>query len=74
MTIGMQWHDWLALFGQYLALSMKPGSSAQKPEKLFRERGLLTMMVVLGLGFLAATLIDSPALEALTEQQFINLR
>ena len=64
----------VALFGQYLALSMKPGSSAQKPEKLFRERGLLTMMVVLGLGFLAATLIDSPALEALTEQQFINLR
>ena len=64
----------VALFGQYLALSMQPGSSAQKPEKLFRERGLLTMMVVLGLGFLAATFIDSPFLESLTAQRFIDLR
>jgi hypothetical protein len=29
------------LFSQYLALSMHPGSSAQKPEKLFREHGLI---------------------------------
>ena len=64
----------VALFGHYLALSMQPGSSAQKPEKLFRERGLLTMMVVLGLGFLAATFVDSPFLESFTDQQFIDLR
>jgi hypothetical protein len=33
----------IALFGYYLALSMKPGSSAQNPEKLFREPKLIVM-------------------------------
>ena len=28
MTIVMQWHDWLALFGQYMLLSMLSISGA----------------------------------------------
>src|SRR5262249_23881081 len=27
------------LFGNYMAISMHPGSTAQKPERLFREKG-----------------------------------
>lgn len=60
-----------ALFGQYLALSMQPGSTAQKPEKLFRERGLMLIAFALGLAFVATTFIDVPILNNLTEQQFI---
>ena len=37
----------IALFAKYLALSMEPGSSAQKPEKLFRESGLIALVALL---------------------------
>jgi hypothetical protein len=59
------------LFSQYLALSMLPGSSAQKPEKLFREQGLMMMVVVLALSFLITTFVDFPTLQILTEQRYI---
>lgn len=63
----------VALFGHYLALSMQPGSSAQKPEKLFRERGLLVLVALLGVGFLATTFVRIPLLDVLTAQRFISL-
>jgi 4-hydroxybenzoate polyprenyltransferase len=63
-----------ALFGKYLALSMRPGSTAQKPEKLFREKGLMLISAGLGAAFLFATFIDVPGLESLSEQQFIQIR
>lgn len=58
-------------FCQYLALSVQPGSSAQKPEKLFRERGLMTMVGVLAVTFVFTTLVDIPFVESFTKQQFI---
>ncbi len=61
------------LFAKYLALSMLPGSSAQKPEKLFRERGLIAIVLVLAAVFLFATFVDIPGLDALTAQRFISL-
>jgi 4-hydroxybenzoate polyprenyltransferase len=61
------------LFGKYLALAMKPGSSAQKPEKLFRERSLVLLVAVLGVAFLALTVVNVPALEPLVEQHYILL-
>ena len=61
----------IALFGQYLSLSMQPGSAAQKPEKLFRERALISLVLLLAVAFVVATLVDIPALAALTEQRFI---
>ncbi len=60
------------LFCQYLALSIQPGSSAQKPEKLFRERGLMIMVTILVLLFLITTLVDIPSIENLTKQQYIT--
>ncbi len=62
-----------ALFAKYLALSMLPGSTAQKPEKLFRERGLMLITGALAATFVLATYVDIPMLERLTDQQFIEV-
>ncbi len=63
----------IALFATYLGLAMQPGSSAQAPEKLFRERGLLVLVMLLAGTFVLATLVDVPPLERLTEQRYISL-
>jgi 4-hydroxybenzoate polyprenyltransferase len=64
----------IALFAQYLALSMEPGSVAQKPEKLFRERTLIGFVALLAALFLFATYINIPALDALTGQRYISVQ
>ncbi|MFK0162474.1 UbiA family prenyltransferase [Rhizobium sp. NPDC090279] len=61
------------LFVYYLAISMQPGSSAQAPEKLFRERGLMLLIVMIAIVFLASTFINIPMLEQFTAQQYISL-
>jgi 4-hydroxybenzoate polyprenyltransferase len=63
-----------ALFGQYLALSMRHGSVAQKPEKLFRERTLMLIAALLGLVFIVATFVDMPFLVTLTAQNYVEIR
>lgn len=63
----------IALFAQYLALSMRAGSSAQAPEKLFRETGLLVTVVLSAIVFTIATFVDFPTLTTLSEQHFIAL-
>ncbi len=62
-----------ALFVQYLSLSMLAGSTAQKPEKLFRETRLMIVVGLLVAAFAVATLVDLPWLDQLTEEQFIVL-
>jgi 4-hydroxybenzoate polyprenyltransferase len=64
----------IALFGYYMALSSKPASSAQNPEKLFRERKLIALVVLLAGTFLLATFVDIPALSVFTGQQYITLK
>jgi len=65
---------WITLlFGYYLALSMKPGSTAQKPEKLFKEKGLMLIVLVLAGSFIFTTFVDMPFLNDLSEQKFIQL-
>lgn len=59
------------LFSHYLALSMQSGSSAQNPEKLFRERRLMIMVLTLAALFLVTTFVNFPSLQVLTEQRFI---
>ena len=53
----------IALFAKYLALSMEPGSSAQKPEKLFKESGLIVLIVWLVAIFSVTTFTNIPELE-----------
>jgi 4-hydroxybenzoate polyprenyltransferase len=63
----------IALFGHYLALSMEPASTAQRPEKLFKERTLIALVGLLAVTFLFATYVDIPALEIFTGQRYIGL-
>ncbi len=63
----------IALFAQYLALSMHPGSSAQNPEKLFRERRLIALVALLAATFILMTFVNVPALDALLGQRYISL-
>lgn len=63
----------IALFGYYMALSMKPGSSAQNPEKLIGERGLVLLIALLTVMFLLLTFIDVAALEGLASQRYIAI-
>lgn len=61
------------LFGKYLALSMAAGSTAQKPERLFRETGLLAIVGLTAALFAIFTYIDIPALEIYSTQRYIVL-
>jgi 4-hydroxybenzoate polyprenyltransferase len=63
----------IALFGHYLALSMAPDSTAQRPEKLFKERSLIALVGLLSVTFLFATYVDIPILELFTGQRYIGL-
>jgi 4-hydroxybenzoate polyprenyltransferase len=62
-----------ALFAQYLALSLKRDSVAQKPEKLFREHYLMVTVAVTSGLLVALTFVDIPRLDVLTTQHFIEL-
>jgi 4-hydroxybenzoate polyprenyltransferase len=64
----------IVLFAKYLALSMESGSSAQKPEKLFRESGLIVLVALLTVLFVLTTFINIPALEAFTGQRYIGFQ
>lgn len=64
----------IAMFGYYLALSTKPASSAQNPEKLFREPRLIALVVILAVLFVVATYVDMPFLSVFSGQRFITLQ
>jgi 4-hydroxybenzoate polyprenyltransferase len=64
----------IALFGYYLALSTRPASSAQAPEKLFRERKLIALVVLLAGMFVLTTYVDMPLLDVFSGQQYITLK
>jgi 4-hydroxybenzoate polyprenyltransferase len=61
------------LFGKYLAMSLRPASIAQKPERLFGEPGLMAIVVVVVAIFALCTVVNIPALAPLTSQRFIAL-
>jgi len=63
----------IALFACYMTIAIAPGSSAQKPEKLFREPAIVGLVVLLAGTFLFATVIDIPVLNALAVQQYIRI-
>ncbi len=62
-----------ALFCVYLAIGLKPGSSAQAPEKLFKEKRLMAIVVVLVVVLVVLSFVDVPWLERLTDPHFIEL-
>ncbi|MFL5014448.1 MULTISPECIES: UbiA family prenyltransferase [Rhizobium] len=64
----------IALFKDYFVMATKPGSTAQKPEKLFREPGLIAIVAALVAAFIFTTFVDIPLLVTLTEQHYIIVR
>jgi 4-hydroxybenzoate polyprenyltransferase len=64
----------IALFGYYLALSTRAASSAQNPEKLFRERKLIALVAILASLFVFATYVDMPFLSVFSGQRYITLQ
>jgi hypothetical protein len=62
----------IALFAQYLALSMEPESAAQKPEKLFKQRSLIMLVTLLATLFLFATYTNIPGLDVFMGQRYIS--
>ncbi len=64
----------VALYGRYLSMSLVPNSTAQRPEKLFRERKLMLIAVALAGTFVIATLYDFPFLARFAEEQYIDVR
>lgn len=63
----------VALFTCYFAMSTQPGSSAQRPERLFRESRLIAIVVSLVAVFLLTSFIEIPLLATLSGQHFIAL-
>ncbi|WP_370673976.1 UbiA family prenyltransferase [Pleomorphomonas sp. PLEO] len=64
----------VALFTVYFSMSTLAGSSAQKPETLFRETRLIMIVVALVAVFTLASFVDMPVLAGLASQHFIVLK
>lgn len=64
----------VSLFTVYFSMSTLAGSSAQKPEMLFRETRLIIIVVALVAVFAVASFVDMPVLAGLAEQHFIVLK
>jgi len=63
----------IALFAHYLALSLRSGSVAQKPEKLFREKRLMVISGLTVLALAGLSFVQLPQLQGLAEPHFIQL-
>lgn len=63
----------IGLFCYYFFISYKKDSAAQKPEKLFRERGLMIYVLILLALFYLLLKVDIPFLDALQSTDLIPL-
>ena len=62
------------LFCLYLRICFRPDSAAQKPEKLFREKGLMGYVLILILLFLILLRVHIPFLTQFTATDLIPIR
>ncbi len=61
------------LFGIYLNISYKEDSCAQKPEKLFREKGLMLYLLVFLVITCVLMAVDIPGLEWIVRKELIGI-
>lgn len=61
----------ILLFAHYLSLSMRSGSVAQKPEKLFREKRLMLISALTVLALAVLSFVEVPALSSFTVPYFV---
>lgn len=62
----------MGLFCYYFWISFKEDSAAQRPEKLFREKGLMVYVLLLMMLFILLMFIQIPGLEQLTDIELIR--
>ncbi|MDR1295106.1 MAG: UbiA prenyltransferase family protein [Bifidobacteriaceae bacterium] len=60
------------LFCYYLAIAFKEDSAAQKPEKLYRERGLLAYVAFMVVLFIVLMAVRIPALSTLIDTELVR--
>ena len=64
----------IMLFAHYLRLSLRSGSVAQKPEKLFREKSLMGISSATVLALAVLSFVDLPVLHGLSEPHFLTVQ
>ena len=64
----------VALFADYLALVYRPDSAAQKPEKLYREKGLMLISAIFVVALVIGCLVRMPWLGVFTTTDLVKLR
>jgi len=64
----------IMLFAHYLKLSLRSGSVAQKPEKLFREKSLMGISSATVLALAVLSFVDLPILHGLSEPHFLTVQ
>lgn len=62
----------IILFAHYLGLSMRSGSVAQKPEKLFREKRLMVISASTVVALVLLSFVDLPALYGFSTPYFMK--
>lgn len=62
----------IGLFCYYFYISFKEDSAVQKPEKLYREKGLMIYVLVLCVAFTILMLVDMPWLQIFTTSTMIE--
>ena len=64
----------IGLFCYYFMISYKEDSAAQKPEKLFREKGLMLYVGLLLILFVVLLRVRIPMLDQFTATELIPIR
>ena len=62
-----------ALFTYYVMMAFNEDSAAQKPEKLYKEKKLLALVVLFVAALAILTVVDIPILHSFTSPYLINL-
>lgn len=63
----------ILLFAHYLSLSMRSGSVAQKPEKLFREKRLMVISIATVAALVLLSFVEIQALHGFSNPSFITV-
>ena len=63
----------MSLFCYYFSISYKKDSAAQKPEKLYREKGLMAYVLLLIALFFLLLPVDIPLLDSLYSNSLIPI-
>ena len=62
----------ISMFCYYLYISFKEDSAAQAPEKLYREKGLMLIVLIFCIVFILLLKVDIPILQGLLSDELLR--